>query len=222
MITVNHRRPRPGRALLLTAVALIGCLVTAVPAAAHDDAGVIEVSAAPAGRTVEYGVLVTYVGDGHPAQDATATAVAEQAGRDPVGPVVLEATAEPGRYRARITFPADGTWTVRFSSLSPTAYLERTETITAAPGAAPAATTSAALAGNSTTTPPRAESSVATTRSAESPDALNGAASPAGDAARGTGGSGSTVFFVLLAVIAAGATWLIVSSKRRRTNAARS
>ena len=218
MIDVNHRRLRPGRALLLTAVALIGCLVTAVPAAAHDDAGVIEVSAAPAGRTVEYGVLVTYVGDGHPAQDATATAVAEQAGRDPVGPLVLEATAEPGRYRARVTFPADGTWTVRFSSLSPTAYLERTETITAAP----AATTSAALAGNSTTTPPRAESSVATTRSAESPDALDGAASPAGDAARGTGGSGSTVFFVLLAVIAAGATWLIVSSKRRRTNAARS
>ena len=220
MITVNHRRPRPGRALLLTAVALIGCLVTAVPAAAHDDEGVIEVSAAPAGRTVEYGVLVTYVGDGHPAQDATATAVAEQAGRDPVGPVVLEATGEPGRYRARITFPGDGTWTVRFSSLSPTAYLERTETITAAPAAA----TSAAVLGGSTTSPPPTASSVATTRPAASSDALNGAASPAGEAARetGGGGSGSVVFFVLLAVIAVGVTWLIVSSKRRRTSAARS
>jgi len=218
MINVNQRRPGFGRALLLAAMALIACLMAAVPAGAHDDDGVMEVSTAPAGRTVEYEVLVTYVGDGHPAQGATATAVAEQPGREPVGPVVLEATGEPGRYRARITFPADGTWTVRFSSLSPTAYLERTETIIAAPAAA----TSAAVPGGSSTTSPLSASSVVTTRSAAGSDALNEASSPPGEAARGTGGSGSVVFFVLLAVIAAGATWLIVSSKRRRTNAARS
>ena len=117
----------------------VGFCFAAHPAAAHSDTGTIEVVSvtAPAPLSLRVDANITYVDDGHPASTATATVVAERAGAPTVGPVVLTASSTAGRYGATITVPSAGDWTLRLSSLSPTASTERRETVTV-----PATTTS--------------------------------------------------------------------------------
>ena len=59
-----------------------------------------------------------------------ATVVAEADGLR-VGPVPLAAVpGSKGTYEATVQFPSSGVWQTRFSALDPTAFLERTETVT--------------------------------------------------------------------------------------------
>ena len=113
----------------------LGLLAVAQPASAHGDDGAIEVVsvtvAAPLSLRVE--ANITFVGDGHAAPEATATVVAERAGAPAVGPVTLNASGPTGRYSATITLPSPGEWTLRLTSLSPTAVIERRETVAQPP-----------------------------------------------------------------------------------------
>ena len=124
----------PKRFAGLIASSIVAALGLAFPAAAHSGDGAIElVSAESAGPlAVRYEVAITFTADGHVAPDAVATVVAEVDGV-PVDPVPLAGVAgKEGRYAATVNVPEPGTWQVRFSSLEPTAILERTETIPAA------------------------------------------------------------------------------------------
>jgi hypothetical protein len=142
----------------LTAAALLCALVCAAgsAAAAHEGDGRLEVLQATPGEgmAVDYEVRLTYIADGHGAPDATVTAVAEQPGAAPAAPVQLEAGAEEGLYAGTVTFPTAGNWTVRFTSVTPAATLEQSQTV-----AAPATT--------ARTTPSTTSSTVSTTAEAD-------------------------------------------------------
>jgi hypothetical protein len=130
-----------GLTLLLTSV-----LAAAPPSSAHEGQGTIEVSSSmPAGDfTLRYQLQVTYVADGHGSPDATVTATVV----DPSGartPVPFTKGGEDGIYEGAVTYPAAGNWTVRFTSLRPTATLERLEEV-----AAPAPTTTSVAASTTT------------------------------------------------------------------------
>lgn len=119
------------RHLLLAAVVTLAGLAPAAPAAGHEGSGTIRMAATtPASDAViGYEVTVTFADDGHPAGDATVTAVVEQDGVPPLTPVPLTATAQEGRYAGRVRFPSPGRWIVRFNSVSPVGTLERSEVI---------------------------------------------------------------------------------------------
>lgn len=136
-----------GLTLLLTSV-----LAAAPPSSAHEGQGTIEVSSSmPAGDfTLRYQLQVTYVADGHGSPDATVTATVV----DPSGartPVPFTNGGEDGIYEGAVTYPAAGNWTVRFTSLRPTATLERLEEV-AAPAPAPTTTSVAASTTTAATT----------------------------------------------------------------------
>lgn len=159
--------PRPwavGRAaaLAVAALAVLGLLgwVGAPAAQAHEGAGTIVVEAAePAGPLeVTYRVRLTYNADGHGADDATVTVVAE--GVDgPTTPVPMTPADDDGGYGATVRFGEPGPWTVRFTAVTPPATLELTETVASAPPpstAEPTTTTTSAAAPTTATsaTPP--------------------------------------------------------------------
>lgn len=113
---------------------VVASLATSGPLAAHEGPGVLAlVAAEPAGPlAVTYRVRLTYRDDGHPATDATVTAVAE----GPAGATVPQPMAGEGNdgiYVATVRFPGPGLWTVRFTAVSPPATLERTEQVAAPP-----------------------------------------------------------------------------------------
>lgn len=125
------RHPFARNVLIVVATFVIPVGVT-FPAAAHSGRGAIELvgSAVTGPLAVHYEVEITFTSDGHPAPDGVATIVAEADGIQ-VGPVPLTAIAgRKGSYEATVNYPTRGTWQTRFSSLDPTALLERTETIT--------------------------------------------------------------------------------------------
>ena len=66
---------------------------------------------------MRYEVELVFVADGHPAADATVTAVAELAGAT-VGPVTMQPTGADGHYTATLTFPSAGQWNVRFTGVT--------------------------------------------------------------------------------------------------------
>jgi hypothetical protein len=120
------------RRSLAAALALLVVLVlTARPATAHDEAGVLTVvDARPAGENaVAFEVVLTYSGDREPVEGATITVSAERTDVPPVGPIEMTPADEPGRYRATVAFPSPGTWIVRFSSATPFVTLERTQEV---------------------------------------------------------------------------------------------
>jgi hypothetical protein len=120
------------RRSLAAALALLVVLVlTARPATAHDEAGVLTVvDARPAGENaVGFEVVLTYSGDREPVEGATITMSAERTDVPPVGPVEMTPGDEPGHYRATVAFPSPGTWIVRFSSAAPFVTLERTQEV---------------------------------------------------------------------------------------------
>ncbi|MGH9270723.1 MAG: hypothetical protein ACRDZ2_05580, partial [Ilumatobacteraceae bacterium] len=186
------------RSLLRLALAAVAALLTTfVPsglAQAHGDDGVIEVTAATAGTalTITYDILLTYLNDGDLAEDATVSVAADGPGGVTVGPIQLAPTGQPGHYGAAVGFPAPGIWQVRFSSLSPLALLERSETIEPdipSTIAVTSTTASATTTGPSTSTAPsttiRETSTTSTTPSSTSPSTTasssSTATSPSGD-----------------------------------------
>jgi hypothetical protein len=126
---------------------LVALAAGAPPAAAHEGEGALALQVAdppaPTGPgSVRYQVLLTFLNDGHPAPDATVTAVAEQSGATGrVGPLTMAPGTAEGTYEATVAFPSAGTWTVRFTAVTPPALLELAQEVQPA---ASVATTSAA------------------------------------------------------------------------------
>ena len=114
--------------VLVAAVTLL-VAVTLVPSVAGAHGGearldLLETESVPGG--VEVAVRVTYVNDGHGADDATVTAVVvSDDGADAPGtPVPLPATGEEGVHGGTVPVPAPGPWIVRVTSVEPTASTE--------------------------------------------------------------------------------------------------
>lgn len=115
------------RKLLLAA--LLGAallLALAAPAGAHGGDGNLAVQPTRHGLTVEYVTRLTFVSDGHPADEATVTVTATGPGT--VAPVALAPQGD-GNYTGTVTFPAAGTWTVVLESTNPTARVEQTQVV---------------------------------------------------------------------------------------------
>ncbi|MBM3674426.1 MAG: hypothetical protein FJW88_05630 [Actinobacteria bacterium] len=106
-----------GAALL---VALAG------PAGAHGDDGNLAVQATRHGLSVEYVTRLTFVSDGHPADEATVTVSAT--GPATVAPVALSPQGD-GNYAGTVTFPTVGTWTVVLESTNPGARVTQTQVV---------------------------------------------------------------------------------------------
>jgi len=198
--------------IVLVVVGVAGVVGGAARAGAHEGEGELAVSLVDppdprAPGSVRYRVLLTYVNDGHPAPDATVTVVAEGAAAA-VGPLPM-AEATEGTYEATVAFPSPGTWTVRFTAVTPAAVLELTQELPAA------ATTTVASTVPSTTTVPSA-TAPSTTAAGTAPTATTGGP---GDGEGGGGDGGGGVWPVVLvalgagAVVAVGATVLVRSRR---------
>lgn len=177
----------------LTAVAAVAAAVFQPgDAAAHEGEGQFAVEAEePAADGVRYVVRLTWVNDNHPAIDATVTATPI----DPAGtagtPVALSAVDQDGRYQGVVALPTPGTWTVRFTAVTPAATAEVIREVTAP----------------TTTTP--------TTTTAEPPTTTE-AAAPVSSSDGDDGGSGRTVFFAVAALAVGGVALYLL--RRRRSS----
>jgi len=141
---------RAAAALVIACAALLA--LDSPTAYAHQGEGIIELQAQePAdASTVSYVVRLTWANDGHPAFDATVTATPIDPSGAPGTPVPMQFEGDDGRYSGTITYPSSGTWTVRFTSVSPSSTMEIVEEV-AAP--APSATTSSTPSSTTTTAP---------------------------------------------------------------------
>jgi hypothetical protein len=107
-------------------------LLLAPPVGAQQSEGIINLEAAhPAGTSVHYIVRVTRESDGRPATDSVVTATARGSDGTELTPVTLAPIDDQGRYANAIDFGSPGTWTVRFTSVDPTATAEVTATVDA-------------------------------------------------------------------------------------------
>lgn len=141
------------KASVTPASILIGHLAGPGVASAHEGEGVLVVeSQGPAdGLDMAYVVRLTWEDDGHAAFDATITATAIAADGTPQTPVPLEPVDQDGRYTATLTYPEAGTWTVRFTSVTPAATTELAEQVVEPPTTTASSTTST-TSGTTTTT----------------------------------------------------------------------
>jgi hypothetical protein len=143
-------------ARIAIAAAIVVCIGLAPrQASAHDDAGQIALVGTGIGAdalTGDFAVDVTFQNDGHGAPAATVTLVAEDASGNRVGPVPMIGGQPDGRYTGSLTFPSPGAWTVRATSLSPSASLETPFVVTAPPASTTTLTTSTLVPQKSTTT----------------------------------------------------------------------
>lgn len=181
--------------LLIVVLALAGTVARPRPAAAHEGQGQFAVETAePVAAGVRYVVRLTWVGDNHPAIDATVTATPI----DPAGtagtPVAFTAVDQDGRYRGDVPLPTPGRWTVRFTAVTPPATFEATREVTA---------------------PTTAPSSTTTTVPADSP-ATTEAGAPLSSTDGGDGSSAGTLVFVaVVAAIVLGGALAFRSARRR-------
>ena len=124
--TTMERSPRSTVAVAGALVALLGTLVfgSGAPVAfAHGGPGKLAVTAAVrAGDSVTYTLSVTFVKDGHGANEASITATLRDPANRIVGAPRRAKKVKDGLYAAAITVPK-GAWTVRFASLRPPASL---------------------------------------------------------------------------------------------------
>lgn len=167
-------------------------------AGAHEGRGEFAVETAePTAVGVRYVVRLTWVGDNHPAIDATVTATPI----DPSGragtPVAFTPSDQDGRYQGEVPLRAPGTWLVRFTAVTPPATTEVTRDVTAP----------------STTTRPTSTSSTAP---ADPPAATESAPTvPAPDDSDG-GRGGTVVFAGVLAAIGLVGALAYRNARRRR------
>lgn len=146
----------PAHRALLAAMLFVGLALawSAGPAAAHDGKGLITVeNEAIDGTTADITVRVTWSSDGHPALDATVTAVVVASDGSSGTPVALSPLDDDGRYRGTVELPGSGRWTVRFTSIDPTGTIE----------ASMAAATPETVPGSSTAPPSPTEATSPTT-----------------------------------------------------------
>lgn len=118
---------RFGLAATVVAVFAAGC---GGVASAHDGRGIIVVESqldTPADST--FTIRVTWQNDGHPAADATVTATAVSPNGEPQTPAVLRPIDTDGRYQGAVRLGSPGSWTVRFSVVTPTATAEITRDV---------------------------------------------------------------------------------------------
>ena len=184
-------------ARLAAVAAIVALVLQPGAAAAHEGQGQFAVETTePTAAGVRYVARLTWVNDNHPAIDATVTATPV----DPAGTagtsVVFTAVDQDGRYQGEVPLPAPGTWTVRFTAVTPAASTEVTHDVTAP------------------TTTPRPASPASAGPS--DPPTTTESAAPASPAGDNDGGSAGTVVFVvvLAAIVAVGA--LAYRSARRR------
>lgn len=160
-------------------------------AAAHEGQGQLTVETTePEADGVRYVVRLTWVGDNHPAVDATVTATP----MDPTGaagtPVAFTAVDQDGRYQGVVPLPTPGVWTVRFTAVTPPATFEATREVIA-----PATTT--------------------TTIEPDGQPATTEARTPASATDDDDGSAGTVVFAAVVAVLALGGGLAFRSARRR-------
>lgn len=113
----------------LAAVSVLALLLlgAASPVSAHDGAGAFAVESNESTEQggVRFVVRLTYLDDDHPANDATVTATTMAEDGTTATPVPMTSVDDDGRYEVTLPPPGTGTWTVRFTSVSPGANLEQ-------------------------------------------------------------------------------------------------
>lgn len=195
---MNSSRPL-ARLCVVAAVAVTVVAIVFQPgvAAAHEGEGEFAIETAePTAVGARYVVRLTWVGDNHPAIDATVTATPI----DPAGtagtPVAFTAVDQDGRYQGEVPLPTPGTWVVRFTAVTPPATTEVTRDVTAPPT-------------TTTTTPP------STTGPSDSPTTTESATpvSSSDDASDGVGGG--AVFVLVVTALAVGGLLLYRGARRR-------
>lgn len=159
-------------------------------AAAHEGQGQFAVETTePEPDGARYVVRLTWVGDSHPAIDATVTATPI----DPAGaagtPVAFTAVDQDGRYQGVVPLPTPGVWTVRFTAVTPPATFEATREVIA-----PATTT--------TTIEPDGQPATTEARAPTSTEGDDGSA-------------GTVVFAAMVTVLALGGGLAFRSARRR-------
>jgi len=183
-------KPLRTLARLAAVAAIAAAMFEPGVAAAHEGQGQFAVETdEPADGGVRYVVRLTWVNDNHPAIDATVTATPI----DPAGtagtPVALSAVDQDGSYQGTVPLPKPGTWTVRFTAVTPAATTEVTRDVTA-PTTTPAPTTTEPVA----------------------PPTTADAAAPVTD----TGSAGTIVFVAVVAALLLGGALAYRSAHRRR------
>jgi hypothetical protein len=139
----------------LAVVAVLCATVLAAPAAsAHGDAATIEaVQVTQSGTSATITVKVTYTNDAEAVTDATLTVAGDTTAGAKLDPVPMQSTSTAGEYTATVDLPAPGTWNLRVTSVNPTATLQLTREVAAAPEVTASPATSSTA---STTTVPAA------------------------------------------------------------------
>jgi hypothetical protein len=157
--TVRHATAHRRRLLagpLAVAVVLAALVLVAPAVSAHgDDARIEEVQVAQSGTSATITVKMTYTNDAEAVTDATLTVAGDTASGAKLDPVPMQATSPAGEYTATVDLPAPGTWNLRVTSADPTATLELTREVAAAPEVTASAAT-ASTASTTTTTGPGA------------------------------------------------------------------
>lgn len=157
-----------------TALAALG-----TPAAyAHEGEGILKMESQGEAEsaTVPYAVRLTWANDGHPAVDATVTATPIDPSGSPQTPVPMQFEGQDGRYTGTVTFPTDGTWTVRFTSVIPGATMEILQEVAAPPPSTPTPSSTTTTAAEEPPGPdaPDTEEASAVGEPADDEDGVNG------------------------------------------------
>ena len=106
-------------------------LLSQEPSLAHEGRGIINVEPAEptAAGSVRYVLRLVWENDQHAALNATVTATPIAPTGATSTPVVLTASDQDGRYQGVVTFPTSGSWTVRFTAVTPVASTEVTQEV---------------------------------------------------------------------------------------------
>jgi hypothetical protein len=186
-----------------------GLAAGAPPALAHDGPGVLVVeNDMPMGANGHhYTIRLTWENDGHPAAPDTTLTVTPVAPDGAVQtPVPMTSVDQDGRFEAMVDLVQPGTWTVRFTSISPEANVEVPVEV-----AAPAeATTESAPA----TTEPTTETTVASSDDGAQPVETEQSASREDDDGGGSGGALALILAAVALVVVA-ATVVFVRARMR-------
>lgn len=198
--TSTSRRSSAARFAVALLLALGATVVGAAGASAHGDKGLLAVeSATVAGTTAQVTAKVSFL-DGDPAAGATVTVAGDNGAGATLAPVTLPAAANTGQYSGAVALPAPGTWTLRVTSVDPTAEAAPTQVVVAAPSAT---TTSAPTGVPVTTSPVTSDGGVPEITADDDTSTDDGGVSP--------------VWWVLggIAVVAAVATGIIFVARGR-------